>query len=313
MVEEVLGNIPGIDEASPVPVVDAKQLTEKIFLNDFVNNNQPCLIRGAIQHWPAIEKWHDKQYLINSCGNHLTQLCNHMNYLDEERMESGLIEKKFSDVINILHSSDDSVVSVPSLVIGKQGPFSEIYQDAPWFTFLDSPPCPVGYPDMRAFMYRSAATGWHLHHTDETLMCQVLGTKKVALLPPDTETYKVVYDIFRTEAYLEGPSSFDNVDTSKLKPLVVEVKQGDALYIPPFWWHAVVPVDKLFGITVARCWRSPLHVMGDITFPAVRHMWKSEFKRPSKRFMLVVFLGLTSFLAQFFRKLKIFVVSSRNR
>jgi hypothetical protein len=36
------------------------------------------------------------------------------------------------------------------------------------------------------------------------------------------------------------------------------LEEGDATYLPTFWWHAVEsPVDDGFGITVAYCWQTP--------------------------------------------------------
>ena len=37
------------------------------FLRDYVMSNVPLVIRGGVQHWPALEKWTD-DYLCNLLG-----------------------------------------------------------------------------------------------------------------------------------------------------------------------------------------------------------------------------------------------------
>jgi ribosomal protein L16 Arg81 hydroxylase len=36
---------------------------------------------------------------------------------------------------------------------------------------------------------------------------------------------------------------------------------GDALYIPPLWWHGVIPLSRGFGVTTPVTWQSPPHVI----------------------------------------------------
>jgi hypothetical protein len=38
------------------------------------------------------------------------------------------------------------------------------------------------------------------------------------------------------------------------------LQEGDSLYIPPLWWHGIVPLHDSFGATATVTWRSPLHV-----------------------------------------------------
>ncbi len=308
MTENILKHVPGIDTAQAVTTINAEQLTAKMFMDNFVSNNRPCLIKGAVKHWPAIKKWQDSNYLNAQCRDAPTTYYPHMNYDHADNMKVDETVKPFSHVLDILRRPGDDIISAPSLLFDKP-PFDVLARDVAGFSFLPSPPSPIAYPASRSFMYKGAGTGWHFHFIDETLMCQVIGTKKVGLLPPDTETDNIVYDAFTTDAYLKNGDCFDPTKTSKLKPILAVVEPGDALYIPPFWWHGIETVGSDFGITIANCWRSPLHVMGDLSFPTVRKIWKKSLTHPNKNTPIVVALGTLSLLAQGVR----FIINFRVR
>ena len=42
--------------------------TALCFLRDYISSNRPCVIRGAIDHWPALEKW-TPRYLSDVMGD----------------------------------------------------------------------------------------------------------------------------------------------------------------------------------------------------------------------------------------------------
>ena len=116
-------------------------------------------------------------------------------------------------------------------------------------------------PPVRHFFYRNAGTTWHYHPFDETLMCQVIGPKKVGLVSAGTRYQKALHSIFFQEDYYDGvpmPAWFADPDLSWFSATLDE---GDALYIPPLWWHGVVPASPEFGVTTAVVWRSPASVI----------------------------------------------------
>jgi hypothetical protein len=103
-------------------------------------------------------------------------------------------------------------------------------------------------------------------------MCQFVGTKKIGLLNARTSFQKAIQEIFFSEGYYEDRDAFDALAGAKLDWLAADVGPGDALYIPPLWWHGVIPTSKGFGATAAIPWRSPLPVIGDI----IRRMGAGE-------------------------------------
>ncbi|WP_104399029.1 cupin-like domain-containing protein [Vibrio penaeicida] len=298
--EHVFKHVPGMDSAQNIETVYADSLTPKAFYSQYVAQNRPCLIKGAIKHWPAMEKWRSPEYLLEKCRDVPTPHYPHMNYESPERMGEGREVKPFHEVLEMLQSSDTGILSAPSVVLSEK-PFDVLSTDTDGYPFLPNPKPPIAYPKSRAFMYKGAGTGWHFHVTDETLMSQVVGSKKVGLLPPDKLTDDLVFDAFKADAYLENGTCFDASRASQLKPYTAIVEPGDAMYIPPFWWHGVEPTDGNFGITVAQCWRSPLHVMGDLSYPTVRKIWKKGYSELGKVTFLITGLGIASLFAQAWR------------
>lgn len=289
MTESVLDNIPGMNAALFVDVFDASKLTEKEFVRNYVDKNQPCLIKGAVRHWEASKKW-TPDHLVRAYGSHQVRCYHHINFSDSDKMKQGVTHIPFGDAISKLVQEPDAVTSIPVVVAGN---YAGLAADTGEFGFLKQPANPLFYPKRRVFFHRRASTGWHLHALDETLMCQVLGAKKVALLPTDVSWYKDVKEVFRKDLYMQDKTALDKVK-DQLKPLLITVEQGDALYIPPFWWHGVDPEDTDFGATVVFCWRSPWHKVSNFRFPSVREIWLDNIRSPNLMTLALPFMALAT-------------------
>jgi hypothetical protein len=280
--------IPGMDKASSVPVLHVESLSKDIFESNWVSKNSPCLIKGAVRHWPAMERWKEKQYWISSCRNNEVSIYPHQNFISSKRQESGQEKLAFHSAMERLFENRDYIFSMPGKQIMKGSDFEKLEEDIPGFTFLPSPEMPRWYERMRFFAYRRAATNWHYHGVDETLMCQIKGSKKVGLLPPCIPQIKHVTNFLQEERYLEGQV----LDPSlQLNPYTVDVEEGDALYIPPYWHHVVVPNDGEMGFTLAYCWRSPLHILGNFSNYLLRTVYRQGMWPFNPKTLLLPFLG----------------------
>jgi hypothetical protein len=280
--------IPGIETPLAVPVLTAATLKEEVFRKDWVAKNKPCLIKGAVKHWPAVQKWRNKSYWLENCGNFEVNVYPHQNFIDRKRQEAGHEKMLFHDAIERLFQNRDYVFSMPGEQIMDEGRFAGVKKDLGGFTFLPNAAMPRYYERLRFFIYRRAATNWHYHGVDETLMCQVNGVKRVALLSPQIPRSKYVTEFLKNESYLDG-ATLDK--THDLRPLITDVEEGDALYIPPYWHHVVVPGDGEIGFTLAFCWRSPLHILGNFSNFFVRDLYRSGMRPFSLNTILLPFLG----------------------
>jgi Cupin-like domain len=261
--DPILDNIAGL-AASPAAVeFDATDLDGRTF-QEMVANHTPCVVRNAVAHWPAFHKWHDKAYLQARCGKYRVSYSPGGNYLSAKRGQPRR-EISFSEALDILHSDQTSVGSLGGVELGSNGEFAELMDDIAGFGFLPRPPRPLVYPAQRFFVHRNAGTSWHDHLLDETLMCQVVGSKRIGLLREERLHDEHVRPILFGESYYDGAVSFDCVHP--LRWLNATLNPGDALYIPPSWYHGVAPVDRSFGITAAMCWRSPLALAAHPNLP----------------------------------------------
>ena len=299
IIQEFFHIVPGMANAKSVPVVNAESLSKDAFIKKWVNNNQPCLIKGAIKHWPASNKWGDIDYWKSTCEDFRLCAYPHHNY---GRVKNRMgIEMGFYEAINRLFSGTDHIFSMPSEPIFPGSRFGELIADLPGFKFLPDSPRPRLYDRMRMFMYRRAATTWHYHDTDETLMCQIKGGKKVALFSPGIQNSIHVAAFMQQELHMEGHVL--NPDIS-LDPLMVNVEEGDALYIPPYWHHGVVPLDGEVGFTLAYCWASPFHKFGDFSNTFVRKLYRDAIKPIKKVSFLMPVIAVCGITAYLFRRLK---------
>ena len=254
MPDATLKNVPGMKAAAPVPVFRAEELRENDFIETYVAGSLPCVIKGAVRHWAAVQKWRDKNYLKSRSGHHSVYFNPYEYHISAEKMAAGRSQMSFAEAIDRLHAEDTKVAIVntaaPSELLSDLGRVSFLTQAAPAFS----------YPSARFFFYRNAGTTWHHHPFDETLMCQIVGRKKIGLLRTDNPQADAVRDIFLKEDYYHDASVFEQLGNEVLPWFSAMLEEGDSLYIPPLWWHGVIPLHEDFGATTAVTFRSPLHV-----------------------------------------------------
>lgn len=303
MIRSVLDHIPAVEEGHSIPVLHADELSEHEFRRHYVDKNMPCLIKGAVTHWPASSKWKDLQYLKDSCGNHRVQVFSDINFIDTDTMQKHCAETSFAEAIDRLSDPSREIVSLPAVGVEQTGNFAALDKDIGKFAFISKLPKPVSYLQKRFFLYKNAGTGWHNHPVDETLMCQVVGSKRVGLMTTKNSAYEAFKQMAKADEYLQGSERLDALKKD-INVQIVTVKEGDVLYIPPHWWHGVDPVDANVGMTLAVCFRSPLHKISDLSYPAVRDIWVAIVKHPSLFTLYVPLLGLATFFGQIAYRIK---------
>jgi hypothetical protein len=275
MPDVTLRNVPGMKHATPVAVLDAARLSESYFRSEHVAHSRPCVIRGAVGHWAASQKWRDRDYLKARSGHHDVFLFENEYHVSAKRMMGGKRALNFAQAIDHLHDESTRMAIVTT------GAPTELLDDLGGVAFLTQAQPAFCYPPARYFFYRNAGTTWHYHPFDETLMCQLIGSKKIGLVNGNSPSNLALREIFFNEDYYDDPAAFDALGDADVRWFSAIVEEGDALYIPPLWWHGVIPLTETFGATAAVTWRSPPPVIAN----AIRKMAIGEMDMVGKAVM----------------------------
>jgi hypothetical protein len=255
MADRILSHVPGMKTASAIPVLDAATLSVAVFRDDYVANSRPCVIAGAVRHWPAFVRWRDKDYLKRQSGHHGVDLFLSELHVTKKRMQGNIRAASFAEAVDYLHAEETGCGMVVT------GDIPECLADVGDIPFVDRS-CPAfWYHPARCFFFRNAGSAWHHHPFDETLMCQVIGSKQIGLARADGSGGTALRDIFFREDYYDDPSAFADFDGTAVAWMTATLQAGDALYIPPLWWHGVIPLSADFGVTTPVTWQSPPHVV----------------------------------------------------
>ena len=278
-----LRRFPNYSCAQPLEAIDAHHITEQEFRRRYVNRNRPCLVKNAVSHWPACQRWGDLAYLrghsTNDSVTMRTGAVSEVSGWARPEVRKRLMEQAqatyrsmpFHQFLDRMESGDSTLIA-DSCRFSEGAPIAQLKDDVGGVPFLAITPRSRVYPPHRVFLYRNSYTDWHFHPTDETFMSQVVGAKEVLLLPPDQPTWRALRPLIREHGYLYDIDVHRFPEAGRLQPFRVVVQPGDALYIPVFWWHAVGSLEKAFGVTVAATFPTPLHINGDLRFPVARKL-----------------------------------------
>jgi hypothetical protein len=255
MVVRVVDLVPGARSALDMRRADELDAAE--FWSEFVCKQKPIIVRGAVENWPAIQKWGTAGYLESISLNLPIRFARTYNPIPVDPfLKYALEEGTLDDFIKeTRESSADSTFSIPGapvpdkwgLDLGDYGILSETGA-------LDS----QVYPSRRLFIYKNASTEWHYHVADETLTTQLLGKKRISIFKPDAESWAQYADVIEANFHhLESSSCFFPAG-KQVEIFEAEMGPGDVVYVPPFWWHGVDTLDSSLGVTLAHCFGTPV-------------------------------------------------------
>lgn len=264
---KVIDLVPGT--RFPLASVQAHALDERTFWNEFVCKHRPVIVKGAAAGWPALEHWQRAGYLESLCGEERVDTWNTFNPAPVLNNATARLQRLVDGIEAMRTAADDVTYSIPAMPVpqrwqpdlGKHSFLGETYERAP-----------LWYPGRRLFVYKNASTEWHYHALDETVTTQLLGSKRISLFRLTAENWQSFVPLIEANWHHMACRDrfFPNEATISKYEGVLEA--GDAVYIPPFWWHGIDPADTGMGATLAHCFRSPVRRLGAWHEPATREL-----------------------------------------
>ncbi|XP_074091265.1 bifunctional peptidase and (3S)-lysyl hydroxylase JMJD7-like isoform X2 [Macrotis lagotis] len=239
------------------------------FYRDWVCPNRPCIIRNALQHWPALKKW-TLSYLRGTVGStevsvavtpdgYADAVCGDRFVMPAER------RLPLNTVIDVL---EGRTYHPGVLYVQKQ--CSNLSSELPQLLTDVEPHVPWAsealgkMPDAVNFWLgeEAAVTSLHKDHY-ENLYCVISGEKHFLLHPPSDRPF-IPYELYTPATYhMSEDGSFKIVDEEAMEkvpwipldpvapdlvqyplykhaqPLHCTVKAGEMFYLPALWFHHV--------------------------------------------------------------------------
>eukprot|EP00616_Rhizochromulina_sp_CCMP1243_P000940 CAMPEP_0118970540 /NCGR_PEP_ID=MMETSP1173-20130426/7412_1 /TAXON_ID=1034831 /ORGANISM="Rhizochromulina marina cf, Strain CCMP1243" /LENGTH=551 /DNA_ID=CAMNT_0006919915 /DNA_START=42 /DNA_END=1697 /DNA_ORIENTATION=- len=123
---------------------------------------------------------------------------------------------------------------------------------------------PISEDDLQAAAEASVATLWMSHpnvtahaHYDQShnFLIQLIGRKRVLLYPPRQYAYLYPFphthvSYHQSQVDFADPDVLTFPDFTRAGAVEAILEPGDAIYIPPFWWHRIEALDLSLSMSV---------------------------------------------------------------
>jgi Cupin-like domain len=217
------------------------------FLDLFYAPGRPCLVTGAIDHWPALGRW-SPAYLRERIGDAPVE---YQGGREEAGSEFEIAKARHKRVMPF-SAYLDMILGAPgnNAYITANNSDSNSAAFAP--LMADTGPIPFCLGPEEGMVWIGPAGTFTPLHFDLTnnLLVQVAGTKRILIVPPAETRY--LYHrrhVFSEVHDLEDQARLALYPLAReAKPFEITLAPGEVLYLPIGWWHQVRSLE--FSVTL---------------------------------------------------------------
>lgn len=269
-------------QSSPLPVRELRGVTLRQFDSEVVQGNEPAVLRGQVDHWPATAAARQSPEAIRKYLSRLDHGARVRTFVGDPAMGGRFFyspdfdafnfrvaEAPFAQLLAVLaDENDDRYIYMGSTHTSEILPGFE--QENPLDLVRSRPTGP------RIWISNSSRIATHFDESDN-IACVVSGSRRFTLFPPDQVDNLYPGPVDTTVAG-QPTSIIDLADpdlerfprfTEAVKHAQsAELHPGDAIYIPALWWHGVESTGP-FNVLVNYWWQdtppdagSPMNALG---------------------------------------------------
>jgi hypothetical protein len=236
------------------PITRVKSITKEDFIRDYYKPQKPVLIESLTGDWPAYKKW-NLDYIQERSGDQIVPLYNNKPAAGKQSVYQPVKEMKLYDYIELLKTEPTDLRIFFYNILDRMPELLKDfkYPDIGLKFFKRLPVLFFGGGDSRVFVHYDIdlpdSMHFHFH-----------GTKSVTLFPQSQSKYlyKVPFSIHNIDKIdLDNPD-FDTYPALQYaEGIQVNMKHGDALYMPSGYWHYIKYLDGGFSMTLRAFPRHP--------------------------------------------------------
>lgn len=184
-----------------VPILHQPSL--ETFLRDYLKSKKPIKITGNMEHWPAINKWKDLNYLIKLAGARLVPVEIGSSYADADWSQKLITLEEFIN-IHVVQEGEKSTYLAQHQLFNQ---IPELKDDirVPEYCYLAD--LDGEEPDINAWLGPKGTVSPTHYDPKNNFLAQVVGSKYIILYDPKWSEYLYPYD----DKFLKNTAQVDPV------------------------------------------------------------------------------------------------------
>ena len=275
-----------------IPITRVNNISKEDFINNFYKTQRPVLIENLTFDWPARKYW-NIDYIQERAGEQIVPLYNNEPTKGKQNSAAPAMEMKLYNYLEMLKNQPTDLRIFFYNILDKM---PELIKD-------------IRYPDIGLKFFKRLPVMFFggkgsvvLPHYDmdlsDLLHFHFHGHKSVLLFPPEQTKYlyKVPFSVHNLESINMDEPDFEKYPAlKKAEGLYIEMKHGDALYMPSGYWHYIKYMDGGFSITLRALPKHPkllAKTLGNLFFMrpfenTMRKIWGQKWVDFKEKRMLI--------------------------